>query len=337
MAVPKELKTVAVVGNGLIGHGVAQVFAVAGKDVILIGRRDKSLREAMGKIKASLAGFTKHGIVSAKDAKAALKRIHPTTDLNAAAAATLVIEAVPFEPKLQLQIFADLDRICPPPTVLASSSGQLASDLIARVKHRERVVASHFWYPSQMIPAVEVCAGPETAPDVVPWLCKALESIGKVPVVLNREVRGFIGNRLQFAMLREAWSLWASGAASAEMIDRVVKTSFGRRVDITGPIESADMGGLETLYNFGAWLLPDLDRGTVPVSKVGALVKAGHKGPASGHGVYDWKKRGDAKVLLGKRMDELFRWLAVDKAGGRKPSVKKKASSRTAVKKRANR
>lgn len=334
MAVPKELKTVAVIGNGLIGHGVAQVFAVAGKNVILIGRRDKSLRDAMGKIKGSLAGFTKHGIVSAKEAQSALKRIRPTTDMNAAADATLVIEAVPFEPKLQLQVFADLDRICPPPTVLASSSGQLASDLIARVKHRERVVASHFWYPSQMIPAVEVCAGPETAPDVVPWLCKALESVGKVPVVLNREVRGFIGNRLQFAMLREAWSLWASGAASAEMIDRVVKTSFGRRVDITGPIESADVGGLETLYNFGTWLMPDLERGTKPVAKVAQLVKAGHKGPATGRGVYDWKKRGDATQLLSARMEELFRWLAVDKGGRTKPS-RGKAGQRKVAKRSA--
>lgn len=336
MAVPKELKTVAVIGNGLIGHGVAQVFAVGGKDVILIGRREESLRAAMGKIKASLKGFTAHGIVSEKEAQAALRRIRPTTDMNAAAQATLVVEAVPFEQELQLQVFADLDRICPPPTVLASSSGQVASELVTRVKHRGRVVAAHFWYPSQMIPAVEVCAGPETAPDVVPWLCKALESVGKVPVVLNREVKGFIGNRMQFAMLREAWALWASGAASAEMIDRVVKTSFGRRVDITGPIESADVGGLETLYNFGAWLMPDLDRGTEPAAKVAALVKAGHKGAASGRGVYDWKQRGDAQKLLGKRMDELFRWLAEDKGGRKKPAAKK-AGKRKAAKRPAKR
>ena len=333
MAVPKEIKTVAVIGNGLIGHGVAQVFAVGGKDVRLIGRRAESLRSAMDKIKASLKGFTKHGIVSAKEAQAALKRIRPTTDMNEASAATLVVEAVPFEQELQLRVFEELDRICPPPTVLASSSGQVASELVTRVKHKERVVAAHFWYPSQMIPAVEVCAGPATAPDVVPWLCKALEEVGKVPVVLNREVKGFIGNRMQFAMLREAWALWASGAASAEMIDRVVKTSFGRRVDITGPIESADVGGLETLYNFGAWLMPDLDRGTEPAAKVAELVKAGHKGAASGRGVYDWQKRGDAPKLLGARMDELFRWLAADKGGSRKPAKKKPAARKPAKRK----
>lgn len=342
MATPAQLNTVAVIGNGLIGHGVAQVFAVAGKDVRLIGRRDESLRAAMGKIKESLNSFADYGLVTPAGAKAALARIRPTTDMNEAAAATLVVEAVPFVHELQLEVFEALDRICAPPTVLASSSGQVASELVARVRRRERVIAAHFWYPSQHIPAVEVCAGPETAPEVVPWLCKALEEVGKVPVVLNREVKGFIGNRMQLALLREAWALWASGAASAEMIDTVVRTSFGRRLAITGPIESADVGGLETLYNFGAWLIPDLDRAPHPSAKVGELVKAGHKGPSSGRGVYDWSKR-DAKTLLKRRMDELLRWLAVDQAertGGRTPakrSVAKRVAKKAPARKRTKR
>ncbi|MFO0997658.1 MAG: 3-hydroxyacyl-CoA dehydrogenase family protein [Alphaproteobacteria bacterium] len=340
MATPAQFSTVAVIGNGLIGHGVAQVFATAGKDVRLIGRREESLRSAMDKIKGSLKSFADYGLVTPAAAKAALKRIRPTTDMNEAAAATLVVEAVPFVHALQLEVFEALDRICAPPTVLASSSGQVASELVLRVKRRERVVAAHFWYPSQHIPAVEVCAGPETAPDVVPWLCRVLEEVGKVPVVLNREIKGFIGNRMQMALLREAWALWASGAASAEMIDRVVRTSFGRRLAITGPIESADVGGLETLYNFAAWLLPDIDRASQPSLKVGELVKAGHKGPSTGQGVYDWTKR-DAKALLAARMNELLRWLAVDqgtkgaKRKTAKPSGTKRSSAPRAGKRQA--
>jgi 3-hydroxybutyryl-CoA dehydrogenase len=338
MATPGKLNTVAVIGNGLIGHGVAQVFAAAGKEVRLIGRREESLRAAMGKIKASLKSFADYGLVTPAGAKAAMGRIRPTTDMNEASVATLVVEAVPFVHELQLDVFEALDRICAPPTVLASSSGQVASELVGRVKRRERVVAAHFWYPSQHIPAVEVCAGPETAPDVVPWICKVLEDVGKVPVVLNREVKGFIGNRMQLALLREAWALWASGAASAEMIDKVVRTSFGRRLAITGPIESADVGGLETLYNFGAWLIPDLDRASFPSPKVGELVKAGHKGSSTGRGVYDWTKR-DSKALLSARMNELLRWLAVDKAerGGGRKATKRPAAKRGAKKKPAPR
>ena len=331
MTTPGTLGTVAVIGNGLIGHGVAQVFAAAGKEVRLIGRREASLRSAMDKIKASLKSFADYGLLTPTGAKTAMGRIRPTTDMNEAAAATLIVEAVPFVHALQLEIFEALDRICAPPTVLASSSGQVASELVARVTRRERVVAAHFWYPSQHIPAVEVCAGPETAPDVVPWLCKVLEEVGKVPVVLNREVKGLIGNRMQLALLREAWALWASGVASAEMIDTVVRTSFGRRLAITGPIESADVGGLETLYNYGTWLIPDLDRAPHPSPKVGELVKAGHTGPSTGRGVYDWTKR-DPRALLSARMNELLRWLAVDQAersGGRAAATRPAAKRAT--------
>jgi len=243
MPVPAELKTVAVIGNGIIGHGLAQVFAVAGYPVRMIGRNPKSLSAAMEKIRESLGRFEAHDLLTAKDAQAAMKRITTSTHLNEAAPAELVMEAVTEDLPLKHEIFGQLDKICPPPAVLASSSGQPASKLVPNVKRRERVVAAHFWYPPQIIPLVEVCAGPETAPDVVPWICDVLKRSGKEPVVINREIAGFIGNRLQFALLREAWSLWANGVASAEAIDAVVRNSFGRRLAITGPIESADVGG----------------------------------------------------------------------------------------------
>jgi 3-hydroxybutyryl-CoA dehydrogenase len=183
------------------------------------------------------------------------------------------------------------------------------------VKHPERVVATHFWYPPQLIPLVEVCGGPKTSPNVVEWVCDVLKNVGKQPAVIDKEIAGFIGNRLQFAMLREAWALWASGAASAEAIDTVVRNSFGRRVGITGPIESADVGGLFTMYHFGASLMPHLETSSKPASRIAELVKDGANGLANGRGVYDWSKR-DGQALVKARMDELFRWLKHDRAGG---------------------
>jgi 3-hydroxybutyryl-CoA dehydrogenase len=200
------------------------------------------------------------------------------------------------------------DLVCPPPAVLASFSGQPASRLVAQVGRRERVVAAHFWNPPQLIPLVEVCAGPETAPDVVPWLCDVLRAVGKQPVVLDREIDGFIGNRLQFALLREALALWAAGVASAEAIDLAVKASFGRRLAVTGPLESADAGGLDTMHAFAAFLFPDLDRSTVPPAAMGDLVRAGHRGVPSGRGLYDWSRR-DGQALVAERVEELFRHL----------------------------
>ena len=311
--VPDALRIVAVIGNGIIGHGIAQVFAAAGKDVVMIGREPGSLERAKGKIAASLGDFAAHDLIERSAIPAILARIKISTALEDAAPAQLVIEAVTEDLPLKLEIFGRLDRICPPPAVLGSSSGQPASALVAEVKHPERVIATHFWYPPQLIPLVEVCAGPRTAPDVTQWVCARLKEAGKEPAVIDREIPGFIGNRLQFAMLREAWALWASGAASAEAIDTVVRNSFGRRVGITGPIESADAGGLYTMYHFGRSLIPHLDVAPEPAKAVADLVAAGANGIANGRGVHDWSKR-DGAALIAARMEELFRWLKADQA-----------------------
>ena len=308
MARPAHPGAVAVIGNGLIGHGVAQIFATAGTPVRLIGRQAASLDAALGRIRESLGRFQAHGLLTAEAAGAALGRIATTTDLDAAADVDLVVEAVTEDIPLKHGIFERLDRICPAPAVLATSSGQPASRLADRVRHRERLVAAHFWNPPQLIPLVEVCAGPETAPDVVPWICAVLRAVGKQPVVLEREIDGFIGNRLQFALLREALALWAAGVASAEAIDLAVKTSFGRRLAVTGPLESADLGGLDTFRAFSAFLFPGLDRSTEPPAAMADLVRAGHRGLSSGRGFYDWSAR-DGDGLVARRVEELFRHL----------------------------
>lgn len=311
MAVPARLETVAILGNGIMGHGIAQIFAVANYQVILIGRNPAKLAAALENIKASLAQFQTHELVTAAEAARALERIRVSTVLEDAADAQLVIEAVTEDLALKHEIFERLEKICPPPTVLASSSGQPASNLVAKMRQPAQVVAAHFWYPPQLIPLVELCAGPETAPDIVPWLVQLLRQVGKEPVVINRELPGFIGNRLQFALLREAWALWASGAASAEAIDAVVRNSFGRRLAITGPIESADVGGLDTFFAFASFLLPELDVETQPPSAIKNLVAQGERGLASGRGVYHWTQR-DGAALLDARREELFRHLERD-------------------------
>ena len=308
MSVPASLDTVAVIGNGIIGHGVSQVYAVAGKDVVMIGRSDESLGRAIDNIRASLADFERHGLVTAEEAKAAVARVRTSTDMEDAAGSALVVEAVTHDMVLKEELFGELDRICPPPAVLATSSGSPASEVHGRVEHRERVIATHFWYPPQLIPLVEVCASPATAPEVVEWTCGAVRACGKQPAVIEHELPGFVGNRLQFALLREAWSLWASGAASAEAIDACVRMTIGRRLGITGPIESADIGGIATMDAFARGLVPDLDVSAEPPAALAEAVPRG--------GIYDWSQR-DAAELRAARMEELFRWLAVDAAATR--------------------
>lgn len=305
MSTPASFETLAVIGNGIIGHGVSQVYAVAGKDVVMIGRSEDSLARAIENIHSSLAEFERHGLVTAAEAEEATGRIRTSTSLDDAAAAELVIEAVTHDMDLKVELFGELDRICPPPAVLATSSGAPASDVLERVRHPERVIATHFWYPPQLIPLVEVCASPATAPEVVEWTCDTIRACGKEPAVIERELPGFIGNRLQFALLREAWSLWASGAASAEAIDACLRLTIGRRLGITGPLESADIGGIATMDSFSRGLLPDLDVSPEPPPELAGAVARG--------GVYDWSQR-DADALRAARMEELFRWLSADAA-----------------------
>ncbi len=302
----QSLRRLAVIGNGIIGHGIAEVFAASGTPVTLIGRSDKSVADAIARIAESLGEFERQGLSRCPVAEA-VARIRPSTDLDAAADADLVIEAVPEDMALKLKIFERLDRITRPDAVLASSSGHPASELTARVKNKARVIATHFWYPPQLLPLVEVCGAPETAPAVIDWTCAQLRSAGKEPVVIDREIPGFIGNRLQFAMLREAWSLWASGAASAEAIDAVVKHSIGRRLGITGPIESADLGGLDTMFRFAEFLQPTLDTAAAPPAVIGERRDNNANPHVHDRAVTAWP------ALATARKEELFRWLRRDR------------------------
>lgn len=300
-----KLNTVAVIGNGIIGHGIAEVFASSGIDTILVGRSEKSLTQAIARIGTSLEEFARHSLLKGGGPSVVLDRIRVSTRLEDAASAELVIEAVPEDMPLKLSIFEQLEQITMPDAVLASSSGHPASEFSAPVKNKGRVIATHFWYPPQLLPLVEVCGAPETTSETIKWTCARLREAGKEPVVIDREIPGFIGNRIQFAILREAWSLWASGAASAEAIDAVVRNSIGRRLGVTGPIESADLGGLDTMVRFAEFLQPTLDKSSLPpadvVSRSGSANSRIHERNSN-----NWV------ALLAARKGELFRWLTND-------------------------
>jgi 3-hydroxybutyryl-CoA dehydrogenase len=306
-----DVRAVAVVGNGLMGQGIAQVFARAGKRVELIGRSTASLARAMAAIERNFSAFAARGLATADETEEAISRIHPGIDYDAAAAADFVIEAVPAIRELQREVFGRIDALCRPDVVIASTSGQPVSLMVDGMRHPERAVAAHFIYPAQLIPVVEVCGGAKTSPETVRFTCELLTAVEQSPALMHKEVDGFIINRLQFALLREAWSMWANGIASAEDIDTSFKMSLGRRYAVTGPIESAELGGLDIMYKFAEFLLPDLETANAPPQAVGDLVRQGHFGLKTGKGIYDWSVR-DGQALLAARADRLFRHRAED-------------------------
>lgn len=305
MTEQKGKTKVAVVGNGMMGHGIAEVFAKAGYDVMLIGARQASLERALRKIRSSLEEFIERHLLAPADIDKILERIYISTSLESAKDASLVIEALPENLPLKIETFGQLEKICSQDTVLGTASGHCVSEVIAEVRKRDRVIATHFWFPPQLLPLVEVCGAPETSQKTIDLTCRLLRDIGKKPVIIDREIDGFIGNRIQFAALREAWSLYASGVASAESIDAIVRYSIGRRYAVTGPIESADLAGLPVMVNFAAYLQPSLSLDKEPPSSLVALSKK------RGGTVYNRTKEENEK-LLADRKKELFRWLASD-------------------------
>lgn len=297
---------IAVVGNGLIGHGIAELFAVAGHEVALIGRSSESLASAREKIGRSIAALVAEGVLPPLDVDEALRRVTVGTELSAASGAEFVVEALPEDMPLKHATFLALEEVCSTGAVLASASGHPASRLDPGLAHPERLIATHFWYPPQLLPLVEVCGSPRTSPETVERTCGILRGIGKEPVVIDREIEGFIGNRIQFAALREAWSLWASGAASAEAIDAVVKHSIGRRYSVTGPIESGDLAGLGTMAAFAASLWPDLSTDAAPPRQV--VERAARRaGTVHDRSAEEWDR------LLADRRAELVRWMLSDR------------------------
>src|SRR5438552_60542 len=231
-----EKPLVATIGNGIMGHGIAEVFATAGHDVVLIGRNQESLQVALGKIAASADEFVARGLLREGSTKDALARIKIETSLESAKDAGLVIEALPENLELKVETFGRLDEICSATAILATASGHPVSEMSSRVSGLDRVIATHFWYPPQLLPLVEGCGMPGTSPQAVERTCSLLRGAGKSPVVINREIDGFIGNRLQFALLRQAWALRADGGASAPATDAVGRPSTGQLTALNGAL-----------------------------------------------------------------------------------------------------
>lgn len=302
-----EIRRVAVVGAGLMGHGIAQEFAVAGYGVGLHDLSAARLAAALAGMRANLALLAGHGLVDAARAAGAPDRVRATTDLaEAVGDADVVIEAVSEDLAVKRDLFGRLDRLCPPRAILASNSstfmpGQLA-DATARP---DRVAVAHYFNPPHLLPLVEVVRGAATSDATVETLVALLERIGKAPAVVRKEAPGFIGNRLQAALFREALAIVAAGIATPQDVDRVVRNGFGRRLAAAGPFEVAALAGLDLWLNVSTRLFPEIASAPEVPAWFRELVAPGEHGVQTGAGIDAWtpeeaeaRKRRMGEVLL---------------------------------------
>ena len=295
---PQQVKRVAVIGAGVMGHSIAQVFAQAGIPVHLVDLKNELLVHALKLVKSNLQTLAEYRRVSPQEIPAILERIHPMTDLaNAVREVDFVLEAVAEIPEVKKEVFAQLEATCPEKAVLASNTSGLDIFKIIEVKDPSRVVVTHWFAPPHIIPLVEVVPGPATAPGVLQFAATLMERIGKKPLVMKQFVKRFIVNRIQNAMISAAMEMMRNGWATPEQIDLAVKTSLGIRLPIVGIIQSLDFTGLNLVYDIAR------SSGTDNLL-IEEKVKQGHLGASTSKGIYNYGGRSEEEIL--RKRDLLY-------------------------------
>jgi 3-hydroxybutyryl-CoA dehydrogenase len=278
---------VVVVGAGLMGSGIAQVAAGAGRTVILRDVTDEALERGRSGIARSLDRFVGKGTLSREAADAALGRITTTTDLGCVSEAGLVVEAVFESLEVKTELFGELDRLAPDGAVLATNTSAIPiTRIAAATKRPESVVGTHFFSPVPMMALCELVRGYKTSDETLESARAFAESVGKTCVVVNRDVAGFVTTRLITALAMEAVRLVETGVASAEDIDIACKLGFGHAM---GPLATTDLTGVDILRNAAQNIYDETqDEKFAPPELLNRMVSAGDLGRKSGRGFYSY-------------------------------------------------
>ncbi len=281
------MNRIAVIGGGLMGHGIALTFARVGHLVCVTD----PVPEALASVPARIGDSLKLLGAQADEVKDALERVTLSASVeDAVSNAQYVFEAAPEKLELKQSLFSQIEAAAPVNAVLASNTSVIQiSKIMQGLERRQRALGTHWWNPPHMIPLVEVVKTDLTDSSVAQDMIQLLGQAGKKPVLVEKDVPGFIGNRLQHALWREAIALVENGICTAEAVDDVVKASFGRRMAVLGPLENADLVGIELTQDIHRQVLFDLDRREAPSPYLEHLITQGRKGMAAGAGFRDWE------------------------------------------------
>ena len=280
-------KKLVVIGAGLMGSGIAQVAAANGWQVTLRDISDAALDRALAEMERSLSKFADKGKISADDRDATLSRIATTKELEAAADADIVVEAVFEQLEIKHEVFTALDRICSDQAVLATNTSAIPITKIAAATERpERVVGTHFFSPVPMMGLCELVRGHQTSDDTLRAARDFAEGVGKTCIVVNRDVAGFVTTRLVCALAMEAVRLYESGVATAEDIDVACRLGFGHPM---GPLATTDLTGIDVLHNATVNIYTETaDEKFHPPELLSRMVDAGELGRKTGRGFFDY-------------------------------------------------
>jgi len=285
-----EIKKVAVLGAGLMGHGITQVAAQTGKyEVYMRDIKQEFIDNGMRMINDSLQRFQKKGEINEAEMKETLGRIHPTLDLKEAVSdADLIIEAVTENPELKKKVLAEADTQAKPDAIIATNTSSISITELASATHRpEKFVGMHFFNPPQLMKLIEIIRGAKTTDETINTIVEVTKKMGKEPVVVKKDVAGFVVNRVLIPALNAAVALVDEGVATPEDIDKAIKLGLNWPM---GPLTLLDYLGLDTTLAITEVMTKDLDPKYQANPLLRQMVRAGLLGRKSGKGFYDWKK-----------------------------------------------
>jgi 3-hydroxybutyryl-CoA dehydrogenase len=281
---------IGVLGAGLMGHGIAQVFALAGHAVSIYDPVAASLDQVRARIAANLRDLG--------DDETAAQRVQPRAVMaEALRDADFVVEAAPEDLRVKRKLFQEAEAHVRPDTILASNTSVIPITAIMQdLRKRSRALGTHWWNPPFLVPLVEVIGTQWTSRAAIDWTMVLHAAAGKKPAHVKKDVPGFIGNRLQHALWREAIALVEQGICDAETVDTVIKAAFGRRLAVLGPLENADLVGTDLTLAIHKTVLPAIDSRPAPSPYLERLVAEGKLGFKSGEGFRKWSLEAQAEL-----------------------------------------
>lgn len=293
----ERVRRALVVGSGVMGSSIAQVFATGNIDVALVDVDGKALNRAMGLMESSLKTLADAGTFSRDRVSSILSRIHPSQEWTDLKDVDFAFEVVPEDPDIKKKVLSQLGEVCASGAVIASNTSALDIYSIAKLKGPERLIIAHFFNPAHIIPLVEIVPGPRTSPETVSLTAALMERLGKSPVVMKKFAPGFIGNRIQKAIGETVLQMIEEGVATPDEIDRAMKLTLGIRLPIVGVVQTFDFQGLDmlldTMKNYGKVF-----------GFIEEKVKNGHLGVKTSKGIYDYQGRNEIEIL--RKRDELY-------------------------------
>lgn len=301
----KDIKKIGVAGGGTMGSGIAQIFAQNGYQVVVTDIAENFLKNTKRIIQLNQKTLIKEGLLTQKKAEESLKLITYSTDKGVFSDADLIVEAIIEKMDIKQDYWKEIEEIAPTKCIFATNtSGLSINGICSKLENKKRFIGMHWWNPPHIIPLIELIKNDETSDETVEVLKELVDKIGKESVVVLKDVNGFIGNRIQFAVYREALKIVEDGIATVEDVDKAMKFGPGFRYPVLGPFETSDLGGLDTFYYISSYLFNDLSDVKHPTKLQQEMMDNNELGVKTGKGWYDYSEGKDEEAMA--RRDRNF-------------------------------